>query len=145
MSFRKALVAVSLTFVLAGCNITNQYYEDVEGVGKQIVSDSKELPEVIKVEYKYLHGLDQGQLINVTATVRDESVEKTVGQLEEIARRDYWRGTWQNVSLYVTVYSDANPQIVSPTGSSKAYSDKKIELDDPAALEKKYGPRPTKK
>jgi hypothetical protein len=77
--------------------------------------------------------------------VRDESVKETVGQLEEIARRDYWRGTSQNVSLYVTVYSDANPETVSPSGSSKAYSDKKIELDDPAALEKKYGPRPAKK
>ncbi|MDT7790191.1 MAG: hypothetical protein QOF58_8610 [Pseudonocardiales bacterium] len=145
MSFRRALAAISLVFLLAGCNITNQYYEDVEGVGKQIVADWKELPEVVKAEYGYKHGLDQGQLVYATATVRDESVEKSVAQLEEIAQRDYWRGTWQDVSLYVTVYSDANPETVSPTGASKPYSEKRIELDDPAALEKKYGPRPEKK
>ncbi|HEX8867793.1 MAG TPA: hypothetical protein VF821_19195 [Lentzea sp.] len=139
------MAAVSLAFALAGCNITDQYYEDVEGVGKQIVADWKELPEVVKAEYEYKHGLDQGQLINVTATVRDESAEKTVGKLEEIAQRDYWRGTSQNVSLHVYVYSDANPETVSPTGSSKPYSSKDIKLDDPAALEKQYGPRPAKK
>lgn len=145
MSFRRVLAATCLMFLLAGCNITNQYYEDVEGVGKQIVADWKELPEVIKAEYEYKHGLDQGQVIYVVATVRDESVEKSVAQLEEIARRDYWRGTWQNVSLHVNIYTDANPQTVSPTGSSKPYSAKNIELDDPAALEKQYGPRPQKK
>lgn len=145
MSFRKALAVVSLAFVLAGCNITDQYHEDVEAVGKQIVADWKELPEVVDAEYTYKHGLDQGQLIYVTATVRDESVKTSVEKLEEIAERDYWRGTWQNISLHVNVYSDANPETVSPTGSSKPYSTKKIELDDPAALEMKYGPRPAKK
>ncbi|MFS8098088.1 hypothetical protein LFM09_13180 [Lentzea alba] len=145
MSFRKALAAVSLAFLLAGCNITDQYYEDVEAVGKQIVADWKELPEVVEAKYEYKHGLDQGQVIHATATVRDESAATTVAKLEEIAQRDYWRGTWQNVSVSVNVFSDANPQTVSPTGSSKPYSQKRIELDDPAALEKKYGPRPAKK
>lgn len=145
MSFRKALAVVSLAFVLAGCNATDQYHEDVEAVGKQIVADWKELPEVVDAKYEYRHGLDQGQVIYATATVRDETAEKSVGQLEEIAQRDYWRGTSQNISLHVNVYSDANPQTTSPTGSSKPYSQKRIELDDPAALEKTYGPRPAKK
>lgn len=145
MSFRRVLAVSCLVFVLAGCNATDQYYQDVEAVGKQIVADWKELPDVVDAEYTYKHGLDQGQIIYATATVRDESVDTSVGKLEEIAERDYWRGTWQNISLHVNVYSDANPRTVSPTGSSKSYSTKKIEFDDPAALEKQYGPRPTKK
>lgn len=145
MSFRKAVAAVSLASVLAGCNITNQYYEDIEGVGKQIVADWKELPEVVKAEYEYKHGLDQGQIIHATATVRNESADKTIQRLEEIAQRDYWRGTSQDISLRVYVYTDADPEIVSPTGSNEAYSTKDVKLDDPAALEKKYGPRPEKK
>ncbi|MCP2249866.1 hypothetical protein [Lentzea aerocolonigenes] len=145
MSFRKALAAGSLAFVLAGCNITNQYYEDVEGVGKQIVADWKELPEVVNAEYEYRHGLDQGQVLYVDAIVRDESAKASVEQLEEIARRDYWRGTWQNVSVHVAVFSEVKPPVTGPTGPDNAISRKRIELDDPDALAQKYGPRPTKK
>jgi hypothetical protein len=145
MSFRKALAAVSLVFVLAGCNITNQYYEDVEGVGKQIVADWKELPEVVNAEYEYRHGLDQGQVLYVDAIVRDESAKVSVEQLEEIARRDYWRGTWQNVSVHVAVFSEAQPPVTGPTGPDNAISRSDIKLDNPAELEKQYGPRPQKK
>lgn len=67
------------------------------------------------------------------------------GQLEEIARRDYWRGTWQHVSVHVAVFSEAKPQVTGPTGPDNSISRKRIELDDPTALEKKYGPRPAKK
>lgn len=145
MSFRRALATVSLVFVLAGCNITDQYYEDVEAVGKQIVADWKELPEVVDAEYEYRHGLDQGQVIYAMATVKDDAVQESIEQLQEIARRDYWRGTWQDVSLHVSVYSDAKPRVKGPTGPDNSVSRSDIKLDDPAALEKKYGPRPTKK
>ncbi|MEV6240160.1 hypothetical protein [Lentzea sp. NPDC051838] len=145
MITRKALALVSLVFLLAGCNITDQYYEEVEAVGKQIVADSKELPDVKDAFYEYEHGLDQGQQLQVYVTVPEASVSSASDQLEEIARRDYWRGTWWTVSLNVNVFSDANPAVEGKWNHDKIVKSKKIEFDDPAALEKQYGPRPQKK
>lgn len=145
MIIRKALAVFSLVFVVAGCNITDQYYEEVEAVGKQIVADWKELPDVKDASYEYKHGLDQGQQLQVNATVPAASVSSVADQLEEIARRDYWRGTWWDVSLNVNIFSDANPPVEGKWNHDKVVHSKKIVFDDPAALEKKYGPRPEKK
>ncbi len=145
MIIRKVLAVVSLVFLLAGCNITDQYYEEVEAVGKQIVADWQELPEVQAASYEYKHGLDQGQLLFTYATVPAASVASVAEQLEEIARRDYWRGTWWNVSLDVRIFSEANPPVEGKWNEDKVVYSKKIEFDDPAAMEKKYGPRPVKK
>lgn len=73
------------------------------------------------------------------------SITSVAEQLEEIARRDYWRGTWWDVSLDIRIYSDANPPLQDKSNFDKVVHGKKIEFDDPAALEKKYGPRPKKK
>jgi hypothetical protein len=145
MSLGRAMAATSLVFLLAGCNIADQYYEEVEEVGKQIVADWKESPEVVDASYEYKHGLDQGQLLLSYATVPAASVTSAAEKLEEIARRDYWRGTWHDVTLHVRLYSDANPPVQGQSNLDKIVHDKKIEFDDPAELEKKYGPRPTKK
>ncbi|NKE62271.1 hypothetical protein FXN61_38230 [Lentzea sp. PSKA42] len=145
MIIRKVLAVVSLIFLLAGCNVTNQYYEEVEAVGKQIVADWRELPEVKDASYEYRHGLDQGQLLFAYATVPAASVTSVAVQLEEIARRDYWRGTSLDVTLYVRIYSDANPPVQGQSNLDKIVHDKQIEFDDAAELEKKYGPRPKKK
>jgi hypothetical protein len=145
MIIRKVLAVASLVLVLGGCNVTDQYYEEVDAVGKQIVADWKELPEVVNASYEYRHGLDQGQLLDVYATVPDASVTSMAEQLEEIARRDYWRGTWRDISLDVRILSDANPPVEGKWNNDKVVRSKKVEFDDPAALEKKYGPRPVKK
>ncbi|MFD5827649.1 hypothetical protein [Lentzea sp. NPDC060358] len=145
MSSRRLPVAICTVLLLVGCTATDQYHDDVDAVGKQIVADWKELPEVVGAEHEYRHGLDQGQVIYAIATVEEGSVQESVEQLQEIARRDYWRGTSRNVSLTVSVYSDANPRVKSPTGPDNSVSRKRIELDDPAGLEKQYGPRPARR
>lgn len=144
-SRRFPAVAISTVFLLAGCTVTDQYDAEVESVGKQIVADWKELPEVVDAEYEYRHGLDQGQVIYAIATVEESAVQESAGRLEEIARRDYWRGTAQHVDLIVSVYSEAKPRVTSATGPDNSVSRKQVELDDPAELEARYGPRPTRK
>ncbi len=141
----RALIAVALAAMVSGCNVTDQSYPDVDAVGKQIVADWKELPEVVEAKYEYRHGLDQGQVLYVDATVKQEAVTTSVERLEEIARRDYWRGTSQNVTLHVAVFSEAKPPATGPTAPDNAVHRNRIELSDKAELEKKYGPRPAKK
>ena len=58
---------VVLVGLLAGCNVVEQYYEDVDSFGKKIVADWKEMPEVVDATYEYRHGLDRGRSCTSTS------------------------------------------------------------------------------
>ena len=70
-TMRLLAVGTVLAGLLTGCNITDQYQLDVDDVGKQIVADWKELPEVTAAAYEYRHGLDLGQIIYVAVYSSD--------------------------------------------------------------------------
>jgi hypothetical protein len=148
---RLLAVGTVLAGLLTGCNITDQYQQDVDDVGKQIVADWKELPEVTAAEYEYRHGLDQGQVIYVDATLRAGSISETVtGRLMEIARRDYWKGTPWTVSIHAAIHSSDNPPVAGRRSFDKAIHSGAVEIDFSdqavvAELEQKYGPRPARK
>jgi hypothetical protein len=134
-----------LTALLAGCSLGEQYYEDVDEVGKKIVADWKALPEVAEARHDYRHGIDQGQIMYVIAIIRADSVsEELIEKLKEVAERDYWLGTARKVSLRLVVYSSDNPPVEGGTDPDRAIRRETIGLPEKIGLEK-YGPRPTKK
>ena len=96
--------------LLAACNVTEQYYEGVDSFGKQTVADWKELPEVLDATYEYRHGLDQGQVMYLDVTIRgDVDKDTVIGQLQEIARRNFWQKTSSNdVKVNVAVHSEGS-------------------------------------
>ena len=144
-SSRVAIVVAMLVTLLSGCNVADQYYEDVDNVGKQIVTDWKKLPEVADAAYTYRHGLDQGQILDLDVTLRDDTTsDEFVEQLLETARRNYWLGTPQSVVIQVYLYAASDPPKKEPNDGTNAIRQEKVTIDA-AELEKKYGPGPTKK
>lgn len=134
-----------LATLLAGCSLGEQYYEDVDEVGKKIVADWKALPEVTEARHDYRHGIDQGQIMYVVAVIRADAVsDELIEKLKEIAERDYWLGTARKVSLRLVAYSSDNPPVGDGTGPDRAIRRETIGLPEEVGLEK-YGPRPTEK
>ncbi|WP_285746505.1 hypothetical protein [Lentzea sp. NBRC 105346] len=143
------MAAVLLAGLLAGCNVTDQYHQEYDDLGKKIVADWKQLPEVVDAKYDYRHGLDVGQSIGLYAAIRMGSDSPAVVEkMVEIARRDYWESTaspTMGAGIYTADKLFDGP--VKDTSIIRYNGQIKVE-DDPevaAALEKKYGPRPTKK
>jgi hypothetical protein len=132
-----------LLLLLTGCSVLEGFNADVNAVGRQIVADWRQRPEVAAAQFEYRHGLDLGESMTVEVMVHaDKITESTVRDLVDIAKRDYWRGTWRDVGTGYLVYSTADPPYADKPGQAKPIADGRIEFDgDPAAS---YGPRPTR-
>lgn len=140
-------LVVLMVGLLTGCNVLVQYYEDVDNVGKKIVADWKELPEVADAKYDYMHGVDSGQRLTLEVVIRAESVsDEVIDKLKDIATRDYWQSTAYDrdgVSLRFAAYSSDNPPTEDVTGPDRAIHRDRLGVPEKVGLEK-YGPRPTK-
>lgn len=143
---------LAATVVLAGCNITDQYHQEYDDLGKQIVADWKELPEVISADYEYRHGLDLGQFISAKAMLRAESISEPLkSRMVEIVQRDHWKGTSGGVSIDVVLNSSDDPHVEEGPNPGTVIYNQSLEVDFgshpelAAELEKKYGPRPAGK
>ncbi|PWK80657.1 hypothetical protein C8D88_12321 [Lentzea atacamensis] len=132
--------------LLTGCNVFVQYHEDVDELGKKIVADWKEQPEVADARYEYVHGIDSGQQLNLKVIVRAESASnEVVDKLKDIANRDYWQSTAYDREIspqFVAYSSDKLPvegkwELASPIGKGGLGVPEKVGLE-------KYGPRPTR-
>ncbi|MGW4211398.1 hypothetical protein ACWEIJ_25620 [Lentzea sp. NPDC004789] len=130
--------------VLTGCSVTEQYYEGVDSFGKQTVTDWKALPEVVDATYEYRHGLDQGQVMYLDVTIGgDVDKDTVIGQLQEVARRNFWQKTSSNdVKVNLVVHSEG-----SGLGSGSATPGPVIYQgglgQGSGSPEEKYGPRAT--
>jgi hypothetical protein len=146
-ALRSVVLASLLAVVvglLAGCNVTEQYYEGVDSFGKQTVADWKAMPDVLDATYDYRHGLDQGQVVYLDVTIRgDVDKDKVIGQLQEVARKNFWQKTSSNdVKVNLAVHSEgsalsggsATPGPVIYQGGLGQGS---------GSPEEKYGPRAT--
>jgi hypothetical protein len=131
-----------LLLLLTGCSVLENFHADVNSVGKQIVADWKQRPDVAAAQFEYRHGLDLGESMTVEVLVHaDKITDTTVADLVEIAKRDYWRGTWRSVSTGYLIYSTDDPPYAAKRGQAKPIADGDITFEgDPAAS---YGPRPT--
>ncbi|MEU0880403.1 hypothetical protein ABZ345_17510 [Lentzea sp. NPDC005914] len=101
---------LAMVGLLAGCNVTDQYYEGVDSFGKQTVADWKEMPEVVEATYEYRHGLDQGQVMYLDVTIRGGvDKDKVIGELQEVARRNFWQKTSSSdVKVNFAVHSEGS-------------------------------------
>lgn len=135
---------LAMVGLLAGCNVTGQYYEGVDSFGKQTVADWKAMPEVLDATYEYRHGLDQGQVMYLDVTIRgDVDKDTVIGHLQEVARRNFWQKTSStDVKVNLAVHSEgsglgggsATPGPVIYQGGLGQAS---------GSPEEKYGPRAT--
>ncbi|WP_434447618.1 hypothetical protein [Lentzea sp. E54] len=138
-----SLLVVLIGF-LSGCNLFVEYYEDVDNVGKTIVADWKEMPEVVDAKYDYTHGVDSGQRMALEVVIRAESVsDEVIDKLREVAERDYWLGTTRKVSMHFAAYSSDNPPRDDDLSTDRAIRVEDVGVPEKVGLEK-YGPRPTR-
>jgi len=143
---RAAALIALLVGLLAGCNSVVQYYEDVDDLGKKIVADWKELPEVADASYRYQHGIDSGQQLEFEVVIRAESVsDEIIDKLKDIGSRDYWQSTAYDrgsMPLRFAAYSSDNPP-PTQSGPDTAIHRAGLGISKEVGLEK-YGPRPTR-
>ena len=125
----------------AGCGVLESFDPEIDAVGRQIAADWKKLPAVAAAQYEYRHGLDAGQSMTVEVMLHADKVA-AADEAIEIARRDYWRGTWQNFGVGYLVYSTDDPPYADKPESGKPFRSGKVDLTD--TLEASYGPRPTR-
>lgn len=128
--------------LLTGCSVLENFNADINAIGEQIVADWRQRPDVAAAQFEYRHGLDLGESMTVEVLVHaDKITDTTVGELVEIAKRDYWRGTWRDVRTGYLVYSTDDPPYADKPGEAEPIDQGDIEFDgDPAV---NYGPRPT--
>ncbi|MGW4211399.1 hypothetical protein ACWEIJ_25625 [Lentzea sp. NPDC004789] len=141
-------LVVVLVGLLSGCNVFSQYHEDVDELGKKIVADWKEQPEVADARHDYRHGVDQGQIMYVIVIIRAESDSNAaIAKLKDIAIRDYWLSTAYDaydLSLRFVAYSSDNPPVEDGAGGDRAIFRETIGVPEKVGREK-YGPRPTER
>jgi hypothetical protein len=128
--------------LLTGCSVLENFNEDVNAIGRQIVADWKERPDVAAAQFEYRHGLDLGEHLTVEVMVHaDQVTGTTVDDLVEIAERVYWQGTWRDVDAGYVVYSTDDRPYADKPGEAEPLAQGDLTFDgDPAAS---YGPRPT--
>lgn len=140
----RAVALLALTGLLAGCGILENFNDDINAVGRQIVADWKQRPDVAAAQFEYRHGLDLGERLSVEVLVHvGQITEKTVPELVDIARLNYWRGTSRAVSTDYAIYSTDDPPYADKPGEAKPLDSGPLTfagVTDPSAS---WGPRPT--
>lgn len=131
-----------ILLLLTGCSVLENFNEDVNTIGRQIVAEWKQRPDVAAAQFEYRHGLDLGEHMTVEVMVHADKITKTtVDDLVDIAERIYWRGTWRDVGTGYLVYSTDDPPYADKPGEAKPIAKGDLAFDDDA--EASYGPRPT--
>ncbi|MEV6240155.1 hypothetical protein [Lentzea sp. NPDC051838] len=129
--------------LLTGCSIFESFNPQINAIGKQIVADWKQRPDVAAAQFVYRHGLDAGDSLGLEVMLKAESItDPVVDEVVEIARKDCWLGTWDSCSATYTVYTTADPPYADKPESGKPVRSGKVDL--PPELETSYGPRPTR-
>ncbi|MFS8098093.1 hypothetical protein LFM09_13205 [Lentzea alba] len=137
------LVPVLAVLLLTGCSVFESFNPLLNEIGKQIVADWKQRPDVAAAQFEYTHGLDAGDSLQVQVMLKAEEInDAVVDEVVEIARRDCWRGTWGSCSATYVVYTTADPPYADKPESGKPV--RQGEVDLPPELEASYGPRPTR-
>lgn len=153
----RRIVALIGAFVVAlsGCSAFVAFHEEVDDLGKQIVSDWKRLPAVADAGYQYVHGIDSGDQLHMHVTLKDvSSPGEEFAAVVEIATEDYWRSKVGRLGggLTVSAFSTDKPPRIAKS-NNRVLNDEDLihesaiefDSDDPqrlAELEAKYGPRP---
>jgi hypothetical protein len=118
-------------------------------LGKKIVADWQAVPGVAAVRYEYRHSIST-QGIGLDAALKPETAsDALVQELVEIVKRDYWQSATSLVFGAAIYRSDVLPDGPAKDKSTIMFNGPiKIDIYDQAQvdeLNKKYGPRPTKK
>jgi hypothetical protein len=148
MRFAGLLVVVCL--LVAGCTKSVSYDQEVDDLGKRIVSEVKALPGVSDASCKYDHGIDLGQHLRLRTIMDASQVSPAaIQEIIDTAVETFWRSPARVGHLAVSVYSSDNP----PSGDSDEANQSKTigseDIRDTASadrprLAEKYGPRPTR-
>lgn len=145
-------VLVLLALALAGCTSRGVSYDkEVDDLGAHIVSDLKALPTVSEAAYRYDHGVDLGQHLRVRAILRQESTTPAnIQQAIDLAAKEFWLSPAAVGHLTVAVYSSADPPAGDDDSANKDRAIGFDNIEDSAAfdrpeMEKRYGPRPTRR
>jgi hypothetical protein len=128
--------------LLAGCSVLEGFDPELNAVGRQVVADWKQRPDVAAAQFEYTHGLDAGDSLRLEVMLKAEAfTDPIVDEVVEVARRDCWRGTWKPCSASYLVYTTADPPYADKPESGKSVRNGNLDL--PPELEASYGPRPT--
>jgi hypothetical protein len=143
---------VLLMVALAGCTSRGVSYDkEVDDLGAHIVADLKALPTVSDAAYRYDHGVDLGQHLRVRAILRQASTTPgNVQQAIDLAAKEFWLSPAAVGHLTVAVYSSANAPVGDDDSANKDRAIGFDNIEDSAAfdrpeMERKYGPRPTRR
>ena len=145
-------VLVLLAIALTGCTSRGVSYDkEVDDLGAHIVSDLKALPTVSEAAYRYDHGVDLGQHLRVRAILRQASTTPAnIQQAIDLAAKEFWLSPAAVGHLAVAVYSSADPPAGDDDSANKDRAIGFDNIEDSAAfdrpeMERKYGPRPTRR
>ncbi|MGW6935149.1 hypothetical protein ACWGE0_34155 [Lentzea sp. NPDC054927] len=132
-----------ILLLLTGCSVLEGFDPELDAIGKQVVADWKQRPDVAAAQFEYTHGLDAGDSLRLEVMLKAEAITgPVVDEVVEVARRDCWRGTWKSCSASYVVYTTADPPYADKPESGKPVRNGKLDL--PPELETSYGPRPTR-
>lgn len=146
--------AILVLLVLALASCTNRgvsYDKEVDDLGAHIISDLKALPTVSEAAYHYDHGVDLGQHLRVRAILRQASTAPAdIQQAIDLAAKEFWLSPAAVGHLTVAVYSSANPPVGDDDAKNRDRAIGFDNIEDSAAfdrpeMEKRYGPRPTRR
>lgn len=140
----RLVAVVALTGLVAGCSVLENFDPETNAVGRRIVADWKQRPDVAAAQFEYRHGLDYGEHMWIEVMVHaDKVTETTVDELLDIARRDLWLSIGGTSTDYA-IYSTDDPPYADKPGEATPLAKGPLTFEgvtDPSAS---YGPRPTR-
>lgn len=140
MSGRNTLGLMASLLLLAGCGATDQYRQEYDDLGKKTAAEFAQVAGVASSDYRYTHGIDQGQNLNVQATLTaDADPAELPGKLKEIAQKNYWLDVPAPAGLAMSVI------VFAAKPPHERISLEQVDVSDTAEMERKYGPGPKKK
>jgi hypothetical protein len=149
----RAMAGLSALLLLTGCvggpTESGKINKANDELGKKIAADWQAVPGVAAVRYQYSHSIST-MSIGLDAALKPETAsDALVQELVEIVKRDYWQSATSLVFGAAIYRADELPNGPAKDKSTIMFNGPiKIDIYDQAQvdeLNKKYGPRPTKK
>lgn len=109
-----------LVLLLTGCSFAGDVDPDIDAVGRKIVADWKQRPEVAEAWHRHTHDLlgPASSVMRLEVTLKAEAItDAVVDELVEIAVHNCWRGTWKDCNATYAVYTTADPPDVDKPGT----------------------------
>lgn len=107
-----------LVLLLSGCSVLESYDESYDNLGKKIVAEWQQLPQVAAASYDYRHGLDLGQHLSADVMLHADAIsEPAIDEVVEVVRRNC--GRLRDECVPYTIYSTDDPPYADKPGSGE--------------------------